>query len=102
MIQHPLQIATEKILTIRRFRTPRQGPFWIIGRITISKAFRKDLIPNRPFNPFRCFKAIDFMKIRHAEIIIGHFEELLRKGKNTMIAIKDLSSIVSLQKKTIG
>ena len=72
VIDDPLQVAAEEVLAAWICRTPSQRAFRIVARIPIGKTFRKNLIPNRFFDPFRCFVAIDFMEEGHPEVVVRH------------------------------
>ncbi|MPN05021.1 hypothetical protein SDC9_152270 [bioreactor metagenome] len=72
MIDDPLQVAAEEVLSVRVFRAPSQRAFRIVARIPIGETLRENLIPNGFFDPFRCFVAIDFMEEGHPEVIIRH------------------------------
>ena len=103
MIDHALQIATIKVLATRMsLGIPRLGARRIVGRITIGKAFRKNLIPNRLFHPFWRVKGINILKIRHSKISIGIIQQLLISRLNkSLVSIDQLTAFLISQLKSI-
>ena len=94
MINHPLQISPIKILTVRNILwIPSFCSLRIIARIPIGKTFRENLIPNRFFDPFRCFKTITFMEIRQTESPIFFSHQALIIIKHSLVCVNYFFSI---------
>src|SRR5690554_462942 len=82
---------------------PWKYAFWVISWITISKALREDLIPNGFLHPFRCFKAVDFLEVRHSKVETAiSCQHFLCIRKYAFITIEYFGSVISYEMESVG